>query len=380
MSQIVLAALVCLLALPGCERKPVSVMNSTIVIRGGTALVGPDLEPIDDAVIVIEQGRIKDIGASESITVRDGAEVVDATGLTLIPGFIDAHVHIAFADPHTVVANGLTTVRDLAWTPSQIWPLVRASQSDRFDGPRLLAAGQMLTVEGGYPTHSGWAPPGAARIVGRDDAKDAVAEQVESGATVIKVALNAEAGPTLPERVVREIVAEAHTHGLRVSAHVTGLHQLRKALDSGVDELAHMLMSEERVPSRMIDEMVEKRMTVVPTLSVRFGSDQEIAIDNVRRFIHAGGRVIYGTDLGNAGPRPGIDEREIDAMVRCRMDGRSIIASATVDAARYLGLDGTGVLAPGMEADIVAVSGDPLQSPAALTDVHMVWRNGRRIR
>ncbi len=354
--------------------------SSTVVIRGGTALFGPDLEPIENAVIIIEQAIIKDIGASPSSTLASGAEVVDATGLTLIPGFIDAHVHIASADPQTVVANGVTTARDLAWTPDQIWGLVRRSQADRFNAPRLLAAGQMLTVEGGYPTHSRWAPPGVARIVGRDGAKDAVAEQVESGATVIKVALNAEAGPTLSERVLREIVAEAHTHGRRVSAHVTGLHELRKALDSGVDELAHMLMSEEHLPPQMIDEMVEAKMTVVPTLSVRFGSDQKIAIDNVRRWLHAGGRVIYGTDLGNTGPEPGIDKREIDAMVRCGMDGRSIIASATVDAARYLGLDGSGVLAPGMEADIVAVSGDPLQSPAALTAVQMVWRSGRRLR
>lgn len=379
--SIVLVCLLCLVAFPACERKPVSDMGAYMtVITGGTALVGPDLRRIDDAVVVIRNHKIEAIGVSGSIDRPAGADVVDATGLTLVPGFIDTHVHIAFADPHELVANGVTTARDLAWIPNQIWSLVRRSQSDGFDGPRLLAAGQMLTVQGGYPSRAGWAPGGAARIVASGEARAAVTDQVRMGASAIKVALNAEVGPTLPERLLRDIVTEAHAQGLPVTAHTTGLKELRKALATRVDELAHMLMSEERIPQTMIREMVDAGMTVVPTLSVRFGSDQDVAIDNVRRFLEAGGRVVYGTDLGNAGPRPGIDAREIAALIKCGMDGRSIIASGTVDAASHLDLDGIGVLAVGMEADIVAVRGDPLQSPADLTNVQMVWRGGRRVR
>jgi imidazolonepropionase-like amidohydrolase len=351
------------------------------VIRGATALVGPDLVPLQDSVVVIDGHRISAIGRAGEVTTPAGAEVLDARGLTVLPGFIDSHVHIAFADPFEVVSRGVTTVRDLAWAPEDIWPLVRRSRGADFRGPRLLAAGQMLTVDDGYPLRATWAVPHTGRAVrGPGDAETAVAEQAGRGAVIIKVALNRDAGPTMDLRTVRAVVGAAHERGLDVTAHVSGLDELDKALDAGIDELAHMLMSPERIPDSTINRMVEQDVTVVPTLSVRFGKDRRIAIDNLRGFATAGGRVIYGTDLGNQGPRPGIDAREIAAMAKAGMTPRQIIASATVDAARYLALHDTGVLARGRDADIIAVRGDPLADVGVLTDAQMVWRSGRRIR
>jgi imidazolonepropionase-like amidohydrolase len=371
----------CLLALSACERQPVPDMQTeATVIVGGAVLAGRGLKQLSDAVIVIEGETITGIGESGSVEIPEVVKTVDATGLILIPGFIDAHVHVAFADPHEIVAKGVTTVRDLAWTPEEIWPLVARSRSPRFDGPLMIAAGQMLTVERGYPTRAGWAPQGVERIVRPGEARDAVAEQVERGASVIKVALNAAAGPTLSPSTLNEIVVAAHDEGLRVTAHITGRHELRKALVAGVDEMAHMLMSEERISDQLIGDMVAADMTVVPTLAIRFGNDRKLAIDNLKRFVAAEGRIVYGTDLGNAGAEPGIDAREVDAMSSAGLSGREIIASATVDAANYLGLGTTGVLATGMEADIVAVSGDPVAEPNALTNVEMVWRDGHRVR
>ena len=370
------------LALFACSAQPVSGMGARVTaIRGATALMGPDLRRVDDAVILIERDEISAAGRGGEVTIPPGAEIVDARGLTILPGFIDAHVHIAFADPSEVVSNGVTTARDLAWVPDEIWPLVRRSRADDFNGPLLVAAGQMLTSEGGYPTRASWAAPGTARVV-RDphDAASAVDEQVDNGAVIIKVALNRDAGPTLQPDTLRAIVNAAHDRGLRVTGHVTGIDELRKALDAGLDELAHVPMSSERIPDQMIDDMVEGDMTVVPTLSIRFARDQKVAIDNLRRFLAAGGRVVYGTDLGNEGPAPGIDLREIQAMRRAGMSARDIIASATVGAARYMSLDNTGVLTPGRDADIIAVRGDPLADIGALTDVQMVWRDGRRLR
>jgi imidazolonepropionase-like amidohydrolase len=354
--------------------------TKTTVVTGGTALVGRDLRRLEAATLVLQGTEIIAVGAEGTVETPAGAEVVDASGLTLMPGFIDCHVHIAFADPHRVVFNGVTTVRDLGWSPEEIWPLVDKSISPGFRGPRIVAAGQMLTVAGGYPTRAGWAPSGVGRVVGDGNAAAVVADQARRGAVIIKVALNAEAGPTIPEPLLRDVVAASHEKGLNVTAHVTGLGELRKAIDVGVDELAHMLMSEERIPQEMIREMVAAEMVVVPTLAVRFGADQEIAIDNLARFIHAGGRVVYGTDLGNAGPEPGIDPREIEALHRGGLSGRAIIRAATVDAADCLRLHRTGILATGMDADIVAVSGDPLRNPNNILDVRMVWRDGRRIR
>jgi imidazolonepropionase-like amidohydrolase len=336
----------------------------TVVISGGTALVDRRLEPLDAAAIVLSGNRIAALGPAAEVEVPANAVEVDARGKTLIPGFIDAHVHIGLADPAAVVKGGVTTARDLAWPPDRIWPLVERSGDEVFGGPRLLAAGQMLTVDGGYPTRAAWAPPGTGRVVASPaGAADAVAEQASAGASVIKVALNAAVGPTLDLATLRAIVDAGH-----------------KALDAGLDELAHMLMSPEPIPQETIARMVARDVVVVPTLSIFFDDDQEIAIENSRRFVAAGGRIVYGTDLGNEGPEPGIDPREVDALARAGLSGRQIISSATVESADYLGLESAGVLERGMAADIVAVDGDPLAVPSALTRVRMVWRAGHRVR
>jgi imidazolonepropionase-like amidohydrolase len=356
------------------------VVSPPVVIRCAVALAGDDLRAIDDAVVVVDGETIAAVGRASDIGVPDAAVTVDASGLTLIPGFIDAHVHIGFADPHAVLRGGVTTVRDLAWPPREIWPLVTASAEPSFDGPLILAAGQMLTIEGGYPMRAKWAPAGTGRVVdGPEDARTAVAEQAEAGASVIKVALNAEVGPTLDDKVLAAIVDAAHERGLKVTGHVFGVEELRKALGAGMHELAHTLMSPEHVPDAVLTEMVESDMTVVPTLSIFFGDAQDIAIANTRRFVEAGGSVVYGTDLGNAGPQPGIDAREVDALVRAGLSGLDVVKAATVTASSWLGLGERGSITSGKIADLVAIGGDPRTNSRSLTDVRMVWRGGRLV-
>ena len=341
-------------------------------------MLGPALRPYDDAVVVLGRDEIVAAGTADEVVLPRDVRTVDATGTTVAPGFIDAHVHIGLAPPGSVVASGVTTVRDLAWPPDRIWKLVERSRAGDFSGPRIVAAGQMLTAPGGYPLSAAWAPPGTGRAVaGPTEAPPAVADQADRGATVIKVALNPPAGPVLDASTLAAIVSAAHRRSLRVTGHVHGLTELRKAVDAGVDELAHMLMSTEAIPEGLLRRMVDQDMTIVPTLAVRFGRDRRIAVDNLRRFIAAGGRVVYGTDLGNAGPRPGIDPREVKAMARAGMSPLDIIASATVESARYLELDATGVLGPGKLADIILLRGDATTDVKALTRVEKVWRSGR---
>jgi imidazolonepropionase-like amidohydrolase len=343
--------------------------------------VGPRLEPTSDGIVVVSDGRIAAVGPAATTTMPTDAEVVDAAGLTLMPGFIDAHVHIGFYPPAEVLHGGVTTVRDLAWPPERIFPLVERSAAFDFDGPTIVAAGQMLTVPGGYPMRAGWAPKGTGRAVTSiADARAAVTEQIDSGATTIKVALNAAVGPTLDLATLKEIVAVAHEFGTRVTGHVYGLDELDKALNASMDELAHMLMSPEQILDVTIARMVSTGMVVVPTLSCFFGRDQEIAIDNLARFRDAGGTVMYGTDLGNEGPVPGIDPREVDALSRAGVGPLDIVTSATTVAARLLRLDDVGQLEPGFHADIVGVRGDATTQAAALTNVEMVLRRGRRVR
>lgn len=353
----------------------------TTAISGGRALVGPGLEPVDEATIVMRDGFILAVGAASEVEAPADAALVDATGFTLIPGFIDSHVHIGFAEPIEVLEGGVTTVRDLAWPPAEIWTMTAESTSANYRGPEILAAGQMLTVPDGYPLLAPWAPANTGRAVrSAAEARRAVDEQVDSGACIIKVALNSITGPTLDAATLGAIVEAAHAHGLRVTGHVYGLSELQKALDAGMDELAHMLMSPESIPAATLKRMVNQSMTVVPTLSCFFDGGQTIAVDNLRAFLDAGGHFVYGTDLGNEGPRPGIDPREVDALARAGVSANDIVASATTRAADYLGLTDRGALEPGLRADVAAVLWAPGGEPTELTQVGMVWRRGRRIR
>lgn len=350
-----------------------------VVAITGRALLGEELAVVEDAVVVLRDARIAAAGARESVEIPDGCRLLDASGLTILPGFIDSHVHIALADPPEVVRRGVTTVRDLAWPPAEIWPLVRRSRSAAFAGPTIVAAGQILTVAGGYPTRAAWAPAGTGRAVASaEDAVRAVAEQADAGASVVKVALNPEAGPTLDLVTLTAIVEAAHARGLKVTGHTYGLEELDKAIAAGMDELAHMLMSPDAIPGDVVEHMAGA-MTIVPTLACFFDDALDIGVDNLRRFVEAGGNVVYGTDLGNEGPEPGIDPREIDAMSRAGMSPLAIIRSATVEAARWLELGYKGALSTGRDADVIGVPGDPTADVMTLTAIEMVWRLGHRV-
>lgn len=345
-------------------------------ITGATALLGHFLTPVRDAVVTLSDGRIAAAGPSSSVQIPPTASVFDASGMTLVPGFIDCHVHIGFYDPRSLLVNGVTTARDLAWPPQLIWPLVKSSRAPE-SGPLLLAAGQMLTAPGGYPMRAAWAPRATGRVVtSPGDAKQAVAEQADRGASVIKVALNPDVGPTLGRSTLEAIVAAARERGLGVTGHVAGIDELVKALDAGMDELAHMLMGSDAIPTELIERMVSQEMAVVPTLSVLNGAGLRKAVANLEAFLGAGGKVVYGTDLGNSGPRPGIDRREVTAMERAGMTPRDIVAAATRDAARHLGLHDRGVIAEGMVADLVALDREQLERARDLVRVGAVWRQG----
>lgn len=352
-----------------------------ISITARRALLGEALQPVDDACVIVRAGVIESCGKRGEVVVPADAVPLEAPELTLVPGFIDAHVHIGFVNPLDVAHGGVTTVRDLGWPRGQIARLVAASLEPGFPGPSIVAAGQMVTAPGGYPTRAAWAPAGTGMEVGTpEEGRAAVASLAEWGATVVKVALNPAAGPVLSLGTLTAIVQEAHSLSLGVTGHVGGLDELDKALRAGLDELAHMLMSPDAIPAEMIERMVRSEMAVVPTMAVRQGADLDQAVDNLQRFIEAGGRVIYGTDLGNEGPRPGIDKLELQGMAAADMSPLEIIRSATAAAAGWLRLPDRGVLAPGRRADLIGIAGEPTERVEDLTDVRMVMRAGRMLR
>jgi imidazolonepropionase-like amidohydrolase len=329
--------------------------------------------------VLVRAGRIEAVGGRDEVDPPAGVPLLSGDGLTVLPGFVDAHVHLDFHHPAEVLAGGVTAVRDLGWPAGRLTELRRAAATPaaKPDSPRLLAAGQILTVPGGYPTRAVWAPPGTARPLAHPrDAFQAVAELDAAGATVVKVALDERVGPTLPAATLEAVVAAAATRGLSVTAHVAGVRQVEKALAAGVAELAHWPFTERPLPDALARRLAAA-ITVVPTMHIE---PTAARMAGLAAFVAAGGRVVYGTDLGNQGPPPGIDVTELHLMVEAGLGPAQAIGAATGSAAAHLRLRGLGRVAPGAVADLVAVAGDPLADLAALDRVRLVSLGGRLVR
>lgn len=246
------------------------------------------------------------------LATRDDPEPEGHLGGTAFPGFRDSHVHLGLADGTELLAAGIAAVDDFGWDLDVAGSWLQA------DGlPEVTIAGQLLTAPGGYPTQSGWAPSGAAlEVAGPDEAAAAVDRQINAGAAFIKVTLNSDVGPVFDDETLRAIVNHAQSRSTLVAAHTQGIGQAERALNAGVNRLAHAPWSE-RLGDELLTAMVST-MSWVSTLDIhgwgQFNADFAVANENVRRFHAAGGDIRYGTDLGN-GPLPiGINQRELLAL------------------------------------------------------------------
>ena len=251
--------------------------------------------------------------------------------MTVLPGFLDAHVHLALIDPARLAVGGIGRVLDLGgWAPAE----GAGSAGSPASLPQVQFAGQFLGAPGGYPSRQAWAPAGSSCAVAAPaDAAEAVHRQAIAGASVIKVTLNSAAGPVLAADTLAAIVAAAHARMLPVAAHTEGAGQASAAFDAGVDLLAHTPFSEP-LPEKLLTAMAD-RMTWISTLDVHGWGDHAeafgVASDNLARFHTAGGRVLYGTDLGN-GPLPvGLNRREIEALLACGLTPDDVLAALTAD-------------------------------------------------
>jgi imidazolonepropionase-like amidohydrolase len=340
---------------------------------------------VEDATVIVEGAHIvwagpsMDLpppheGSSETngLALPEVEDEIAADGF-LMPGVVDRHVHIGLADPGAVVLGGVTAVRDLGWPPQEVLPLADASESPSFTGPLIRAVGPMITCAGGYPTRASWAPPGTGlEVTGADGAAAAVrANLAACGIPVVKVALNADAGPTLTDAELVAVCEAAHAQGAIVTVHAQGAGQAERALGAGVDEFAHCPWSE-----RLADDVIQamaKQTRVVSTLGIHgFGRDTpevRTARENLRRFLLAGGHVAYGTDLGNGSIPPGIHRGEIEHLFRSGLSPEGILRALTFRP-----------LEAGERADLVVLGENALETIDAYADVRMVMRTGRRVR
>lgn len=281
-------------------------------------------------------------------------------GGTLFASLTDHHTHLGLSDPTALFRGGITHAVDLGWIAS----VAATWLDDARDHPTVAIAGALLTAPGGYPVAAGWAPPGAAREVGgAREAAEAVLQQVMSGASRIKVALNSDAGETVDNATLSAIVEESHAAGLPVVAHVQGIGQTARALRAGVDQLAHAPFTE-RLDETVIAEAVDAGMTWISTLDIHgWGTPTagyRLAVDNLRRFAARGGRVLYGTDLGNGDLPVGVNARELAALREAGLDGADLIRTIAGSEA------GTGTTSTPLGPRIAWIPSPPPIDPARL--------------
>lgn len=370
----------------------------------------------EPTTVVVENGVVSAVGADAE--APEGPEVVDGTGMTLLPGLIDAHVHTFTPQMLSqALVFGVTTVLDM-FTDERFAAQMRAEQAAGEAAYRadLFSAGTLATAPGGHGTQFG---VDVAALTDPAQAEGWVADRVAGGADYIKVIIETgeEMGftsPALDDEIVRAVIEAAHAQGLLAITHVQTLEAAEMAVQAGTDGLGHMFS--DALPSQeLIDAMVAGDVFVIPTLSVfqtvgvsdplevditaderiapflspsdmqslanPFADYPLLAYSNARegiRMLHeAGVRVLAGTDAPNPGTAFGASMHgELELLVNAGLSPTEALTAATALTADTFGLEGRGRIAEGMPADLLLVEGDPTQDVTDTRNIVAVYKAG----
>lgn len=398
-------------------------------ITGATIIDGTGSAPLSSGVVLVEGTDIIAAGSAQSVQVPEDAEVIGAAGMTLLPGLIDTHDHLAsfsyeiasrwgITEPrstrHLRIASvlrqtldtGYTTVRDAGGLDAGFRVAV---DEGLVPGPRLHVGLGFITPTGGMGDRVsplGYRPPAGEDsglpwgvADGPAGMRAKVREMVGAGADVIKTATTGGASSTAglgPKDVLFEraeleaLVDEAHKRDKRVMCHALGGPGLRMAIEVGVDSIEHGSYLDED-PS-LLEMMAEKGIVFTPTYGVytfhaihgtphgraRAAALREHHVKSLQMALEYGVNVTAGTDEG--GWEHGNNAHEISCLVEAGMTPMQAIVAATGDAAKCMGLDSEiGSIEKGKRADLILVDGNPLDDVKILergTAVKYVMKDG----
>ena len=398
-----------------------------VAVKAGLLIDGTGAPPKKNQVVVVENGKIVSVGTE----VPKGATVIDLGDRTLLPGFIDCHVHLAgrvigegenwddaavrdlpqedalrgARNAKATLEAGFTTVRNVGASNFSDIALRNMIREGVVPGPRIVAAGNSIGITGGHCDTNGYTPgilerdPERGIADGDAEIIKAVRSQVKHGADVIKTCAT---GGVLSEgdavgvqqysdEELVVLVTEAHLTGRKVAAHAHGAEGIKAALRAGVDSIEHGSMTDDEaialfkktgaflVPTLMAQESVEK----LAQSGVIKGQRAEKALfiaplarAHIKRAIAAGVKIALGTDSG-VFPH-GKNAHEFELMVGLGMTPMNALLAGTKNAAELLGLEKTlGTVEAGKTADLVAVDGNPLDGVKTLTTPAFVMHEGK---
>ena len=406
---------------------PIIAEEQAVFVRAGRLLDVRAGQTLSNQAILIRGDRIERVGSWDEIAVPHGARVIDLGGATVLPGLIDAHVHLTsdhryqgyrqltlsiprraiqgVVNARKTIAAGFTTVRNVGGPGYADVALKEAIEDGEIPGPRVLVSGPALGITGGH-CDSNLLPPEFAHTAegvadGPWEVRAKVREVAKYGADLVKFCATGgvlSKGTAIAARQytldeMEALVDEAHTLGRKVAAHAHSADGIKTAIRAGVDSVEHASLIDDEgirlakesgtvmVMDIYVDTFILERGEETGMLPESIEKEREVGQaqrDNFRRVHEAGVSIAFGTD---AAVYPhGNNAKQFAYMVEYGMSPLEAIRAATIHAAELLGwADDVGTIEPGRFADFIAVEGDPLADITRLEEVVFVAKGGEVI-
>jgi imidazolonepropionase-like amidohydrolase len=400
------------------------------LIKASRLIDGTGAAPVENPILVIAGGKIESVVTGELPSDLANAETYEYPGATILPGLIDAHVHLNLPGDGTILEDamrepegvlmatstfavgkalraGITTVRDLGAHQRSTIDLRRALQLGHGEGARIQVCGQPITITGGHTWYFGGEADGV------DGVRRKVREMVKLGADFIKVMASGGGTigtqswkPSFSQEELNALADEAHRFDRRITGHCLCARSIEMVIEAGFDQMEHAGFIADRTGHQAYEPAVAEKLAksgipVTTTLAVGaavirqlkeqenlsqtqaalLGRWERMRADNLaqfRKLREAGVTFVAGTDAGWRYTRFDDLPLELEQMHDGGMTAMEAIVSATKGAANVMGLSGeVGALRPNMIADVLVVDGNPLEDLSDLRKVRLVVQRGR---